>query len=26
LLLDTRAGRQTIATGDVSLRLVDGAA
>jgi BirA family transcriptional regulator, biotin operon repressor / biotin---[acetyl-CoA-carboxylase] ligase len=26
LLLDTPTGRQTIATGDVSLRLADGAA
>jgi BirA family biotin operon repressor/biotin-[acetyl-CoA-carboxylase] ligase len=26
LLLDTATGRQTIATGDVSLRLADGAA
>jgi BirA family biotin operon repressor/biotin-[acetyl-CoA-carboxylase] ligase len=26
LLLDTGAGRQSIATGDVSLRLADGAA
>jgi BirA family biotin operon repressor/biotin-[acetyl-CoA-carboxylase] ligase len=26
LLLDTASGRQTIATGDVSLRLADGAA
>jgi BirA family biotin operon repressor/biotin-[acetyl-CoA-carboxylase] ligase len=26
LLLDTATGRQTVATGDVSLRLADGAA